>query len=268
MVLFPVLGSSIERMVKQGSQARVSKPKAMAKAKQEAEKEVQEALLAEEKPKPKLISPEWVWLSDPKLPGCEEKVLSECALLDAAWCKVDTEGLMPGDLITFVIFLKGRDGKPDTSITTESGSVGKARKDEAAVGKHVINESVQGRKLDPKLDKIYFIAKQSSHKLEARSPDLKLIDAWRIWLQIDLDHSKAKDDTLILLDEGGAEVKRLSFSELKETEPNFVELRFEGLDREKKYTLMRDYGPDEEGGKEFLFEEMSPSEIDSQWSKN
>jgi hypothetical protein len=230
---------------------------------EKARVEEEAAELEKEKPKPTFIEASWVWLADTKKPGCEERVLSFGVIQEAIWCKIDTEGLMPGDSVTFNLFLKGRDGKADIKITTEAGRVGEKRKDDAAVTRWVIPDQIQGYKLQPKIDQIYFIARCSAHGLEMKSPDLKLTPVWKIWLQIDVDHPKAKDDELILTDESGAEVQRVKVSAMKEIDQDYVELSFPDLDMTKKYTLMRDYGPDEDGGKEFLFEDLTPEFIDT-----
>ncbi len=263
-VLFPQIGSPIESFIRSAVAKRLGRAHAHKPKSSEAEGDV--AASEEEAPKPVLVNPVWAWLANPKKKGCDEKTLSVAAIGDAVWCKVDSQGLMPGDSVAFNIFLKGRNGKSDERVTTVFGRVGENRDDEGAVGRFVIGETVLGQKLDAKKDQLYFIAKQATHSLEIKGPNLALEEVWRLWLQIDLDHPKAKDDELILLNEGGGEVKRLKFSELSEAQEDFVELRFEGIDRDAKYSLMRDYGPDEGGGKEYLFEEMKPSQIDAQWS--
>jgi hypothetical protein len=84
---------------------------------------------------------------------------------------------------------------------------------------------------------------------------------FQIHLQIDVDDPKAKDDILILLDENGSEVMKLYVGEMKEVSENIVSLTFEDLPMDTKYSLVRDYGTDEDGGHDPLFVKLSLNEI-------
>jgi hypothetical protein len=78
-------------------------------------KETEEAAeLGKEQPKPAFVNASWVWLADPKKPECEEKEITEGVLFDSVWCKVDTQGLMPGDSVTISIFVKGVAGEGES----------------------------------------------------------------------------------------------------------------------------------------------------------
>jgi len=258
--LWAAPGSHIDFSVKR-MQAAIQ-VKAKAKPKKAMAEDSNELLAEKEKPKPALTATSWVWLENPKRPDCEEKTLGEASLLDTVWCKVDTQGLMPGDSITFSLFLKGREGKEDIRITTESGRVGEGRSDQAGVARYVIPDSVKSQALKPKLDKLYFIAKQSTHGLEVKSPELILTPRpVEFWLEVDVDDPAAKDDVLILQDEGGSEVERVEVVSLKEEMPDHVLLKFKNWKEGGKYSLIRDHGSDDDGGQDWIFKNMSLKEI-------
>jgi hypothetical protein len=144
----------------------------------EQEQEENEAEAAKEEKPPQIMNPSWVWLENPKQPGCEEKELQSAAMGELVWCKVETQSLMPGDSVTFTIFLKSGDGGQDTKLGTEIGRVGEGRKDEAAVCKWTVPEEAGGRELEAKKDKFYFLAKRYSIKGELKGPLLPLKPAF------------------------------------------------------------------------------------------
>jgi hypothetical protein len=88
---------------------------------------------------------------------------------------------------------------------------------------------------------------------------LKMV--FTVLLQIDVDDPKAKDDELILYDDQNGEVARVKVGAMTEIAEDMVRLIFENIDMKKKYTLIRDYGPDENGGHDPLFVEMTPEEL-------
>jgi hypothetical protein len=142
------------------------------KAAEEAVEEEAEA--AKEARQPGLTNPVWVWLENPKMPGCGEKELESAAVLDAVWCKVDTQGMMPGDSVTFTVLLLGAGGGEDVKATTLAGRVGEGREDDAAVAKWTVEQSIGGRTVVPNKDKVKFIARVATHKLEATSAPLPI----------------------------------------------------------------------------------------------
>lgn len=163
-VLFPTVGSAFDRALKDAA------PKIRAHAKPKTdETEGSENPQDKEKEKPALESPEWVWIEDTRRPGCDEKILTEAAVLENVYCKVNSVDLMPGDSVTFTIFLKGRDGEDDAKITAIAGRIGEGRKDACAVGKFQVVTEVQGKRLVKKKDKLYFTAKVFAHHLEVKS---------------------------------------------------------------------------------------------------
>lgn len=84
---------------------------------------------------------------------------------------------------------------------------------------------------------------------------------FEVLLHIDAENPRAKDDTLLLVDEDGTEVKTLKVAEMQEEGEDRVRLRFEGVDMRKRYSLVRDNGPDEEGGRDAFWINLSPEEI-------
>lgn len=211
---------------------------------------------------PGLSNPEWIRFEEAAGSSSTESTATTAQLEETVWCKVDTQGMMPGDQLMFHISVKARDGKADLKLETLVGHVGQGRSDDAAMVKVVIPKSKQGREFVAGKDSLTFVARSNAHKLEAKGPDLKLgASALVVWLGIDTDDPKAKDDILILKDEGGAEVMRLNVAEMEEVDADYVELRFPGLVEDVKYTLIRDYGKEEDGGQDALFEDMTPAEL-------
>jgi hypothetical protein len=170
-VVFPKRGSLVERIIR----GNVSKRHQSFLKSEKQEKEQKEEAAKAVAEKPRLSSPQWLWLENPIRPNCGERVITEAATLDYVWCKVDSQGLMPGDTVTFTVFLKGSNGKPDSRITTVSGRVAEGRSDEVAVGKWVMVGEVEGKSIRPKLDRFFFVAKVFAHSLEIKGPEILAI---------------------------------------------------------------------------------------------
>ncbi|HLP41598.1 MAG TPA: OmpA family protein, partial [Fibrobacteria bacterium] len=79
-----------------------------------------------------------------------------------------------------------------------------------------------------------------------------LIGDFEVRLQFDAEAPRAQDDELLLVNEDGNKVAALKVGELKEDGEEGVRLRFEGVDLRRRYSLVRDHGPDEEGGHDTL----------------
>lgn len=173
-VLFPTFGSPAEAMAKHGVSAKAAMLKTKADDKRKAQEKDEWSVETEEKEKPALINATWVWVADSSRPGCEEKGLTSAACLDGVYCKVDTRGLMPGDTVTYTVYLKGRNGDADTKIETFSGRVGEGRADMASVARYKVPQDVAGRPLQPEVDTLYFIARRLADQLETRSDELKI----------------------------------------------------------------------------------------------
>lgn len=72
----------------------------------------------------RLRSPVFVRIENPKTPGSPETSVSAIAPLDIFHAKVESEGFMPGDSISFTLFLKpaGKGVDEGVKITTEAQS--------------------------------------------------------------------------------------------------------------------------------------------------
>jgi hypothetical protein len=84
---------------------------------------------------------------------------------------------------------------------------------------------------------------------------------WTIWIELDPADPKASDDVVILLDEFHQEVVRKPLASCPR-EGTGVLVKFEKLNKHDRFTLIRDYGPNEGGGQDTLFIGSSPAEMD------
>jgi hypothetical protein len=82
-----------------------------------------------------------------------------------------------------------------------------------------------------------------------------------ILLQIDVDEPAAKDDELILLDESGTEVEKIAVKDMVEVSRDMVRLVFKKAQKDKKYSLIRDYGAEDDGGHDPLFIKLTYDEL-------
>ncbi len=235
---------------KKGAARKKAEEEMAAKAK-EAEQEQEK-----EKPKPELINPVWLGKAPRKDSKEPDEAIDSAAMGSPVWCKVDAQSLMPCDSITFSIYKAGTQDK----IETLTGRVESIRGQDGAVVRFPIPENITAKTgPDPKIE---FYARQFAHKLETKSPILKIGKPdWILHLELDTENPKAQDDELILLDENDGEVMRVKIADMKEAAPNHVALVFTGVDWDKQYSLIRDHGSDEDGGKDPLFILMTPREI-------
>ena len=90
----------------------------------------------------------------------------------------------------------------------------------------------------------------------------ELVD-WKIWIELDPNDPKAKDDTVILLDACHDEVERKALAGCPR-EGEGVVVTFEKIEKHSRYTLIRDYGPDEGGGADTLFIDRSPADLEEE----
>jgi len=97
-------------------------------------------------------------------------------------------------------------------------------------------------------------------------PQEEIID-WAIWIELDPDDPKAKDDTAILLDAGHEEVERKALAGCPRNGSGVVAI-FKKIEKHSRYTLIRDYGPDEGGGTDTLFIDRSPAELEEECKKS
>jgi hypothetical protein len=89
---------------------------------------------------------------------------------------------------------------------------------------------------------------------------------WTIWIELDPTDPKASDDVVILLDEFHQEVMRKPLASCPR-EGTGVLVTFEQLSKNDRFTLIRDYGPNEGGGQDSLFIGSSPAEMDERGSQ-
>jgi hypothetical protein len=95
--------------------------------------------------------------------------------------------------------------------------------------------------------------------------DDEIVD-WTIWIELDPSDPKASDDVVILLDEFHQEVMRKPLTSCPR-EGAGVLVTFEQLNKNDRFTLIRDYGPNEGGGQDSLFINSSPAEMDERGSQ-
>src|SRR5664279_4604019 len=81
--------------------------------------------------------------------------------------------------------------------------------------------------------------------------DDEIVD-WTIWIELDPTDPKASDDVVILLDEFHQEIMRKPLASCPR-EGAGVLVTFEQLNKNDRFTLIRDYGPNEGGGQDSLF---------------
>ncbi|HLP42147.1 MAG TPA: OmpA family protein, partial [Fibrobacteria bacterium] len=116
--------------------------------------------------------------------------------------------------------------------------------------------------------------KQAARKGTRRAPSFRclfydklvtetapLLGDFEVRLRMDAEDSRAKDDELLLVDEDGEKLVAVKVKEMKEEDEDWVRLRFEGVDLRKRYSLVRDHGPDEEGGQDTLWDNLCPEEL-------
>jgi hypothetical protein len=89
---------------------------------------------------------------------------------------------------------------------------------------------------------------------------------WIIWIELDPSDPKAQDDVVILLDEFYQEVMRKPLASCPR-EGTGVLVTFEKINKQSRFTLIRDYGPDEGGGQDTLFIDSTPAEMDERGSQ-
>jgi hypothetical protein len=171
------------------------------------------------------------------------------AIGDTVLLMASAPGFADGAAVAFDIF-DASGGSPE-KIETATGSVDGGR----AEAKWIVSDpNDAGDKLD-----LQFEASADDKRTEKASIPTKFI--FDILLQIDVDDPKAQDDVLILLDENNAEVKKLPVKDMKEISEDIVRIVIEDIDMDKKYTMIRDYGAEDDGGHDPLFVQLTPREL-------
>jgi hypothetical protein len=95
---------------------------------------------------------------------------------------------------------------------------------------------------------------------EEKSRPKRDVGDWSIWVELDGDAPGAQDDELVLLDAAHREVRRVKLARMRTSGAGKIVV-FEKIDRNARYSLIRDHGP-EEGGADALFVDVSPNELD------
>jgi len=95
---------------------------------------------------------------------------------------------------------------------------------------------------------------------KAAKEDDDIID-WIIWIELDPLDPKAEDDVVILLDQFYQEVMRKPLASCPREETGVL-VTFEQIHKHDRFTLIRDYGPNEGGGQDTLFIDSTPAELD------
>jgi hypothetical protein len=171
------------------------------------------------------------------------------ALGDTVLLMASAPGFADGADVAFDIF-DASGGSPE-KIETVGGKVDGGRAEAVWI---VADPKKAGDKLD-----LQFEASAKDGSTEKAPIKTKFV--FDILLQIDVDDPKAQDDVLILLDENNAEVKKLPVKDMKEVSEDIVRIVIEDLAMEKKYTLIRDYGAEDNGGHDPLFVQLTPREL-------
>ncbi len=171
------------------------------------------------------------------------------AIGDKARLMASAQGFADNAEVAFDIF-DSSGGSPE-KIDSVSGAVDGGRAEAVWV---VADPKSAGDKLD-----LQFEASAKDMRTEKASIKTKFV--FDILLQIDVDDPAAKDDVLILLDENNAEVKKLPVKDMKEIAEDMVRIVIEDIDMDKKYTLIRDYGAEDDGRHDPLFVMLTPREL-------
>ncbi len=187
-VLFLPPGSKVARSVRGVHQSRGSGGggnSGSGAAKKAAGSDADQAADAKEKElKPSLFGSCFVLIDNDKQPGSPEHPTTEGAIGEVVHLKVDSEHLLPGDNVQFSLYRKGRKGRDgresqaDEKIEALTGQVGRGRNDNAAVARWFIPERSHAGAFKVGEDSFYFVAKQSQHKLELKSGELQLAEAF------------------------------------------------------------------------------------------
>jgi hypothetical protein len=193
------------------------------------------------------------------------------ALNNPRWEHIDTQRAKDspdiaaiGDKVRLMASATGFSDGAGVSFDLFDASGGSPEKFDSASGKvdagraeaewTVADPNNAGDKLD-----LQFEASANDKRTEKAKIPIKFV--FEILLQIDVDDPKAQDDVLILLDENNAEVKKLPVKDMKEISEDMVLIVIENIDMDKKYTLIRDYGAEDDGGHDPLFIQLTPKEL-------
>lgn len=183
---------------------------------------------------------------------------------DAERAKSSPDVAAVGDSVLLIASAQGFDDGAGVAFDLFDASGGSPEKIETVGGKVEAGRAEASWIVaDPKKagDKLDLQFEASAKDMRTEKAPIKTKFVFDILLQIDVDDPKAKDDVLILLDENNAEVKKLPVKDMKEISEDIVRIVIEDIKMDKKYTLVRDYGAEDDGGHDPLFVQLTPREL-------
>ncbi len=197
---------------------------------------------AKDKEKLSLFDAVWIGASDPHDKSKEPKTITSAMLMASISCKVSSEGLMPGDSISFNIM------RADTSekIETVIGRMESNPDGDFAVAKW----QVRGKALEDALGKgsveLLFVAKHFGKKLECKSGKLVVCDGITIHHHFDIHEEGSQNDLATLETTDGSWKHTLEVAQMKELKPHWVAMVFPGAPKGKMFNLIKDTKDGEE----------------------
>ncbi len=198
------------------------------------------------------------WLAEEPI-GNSERRAATASIDDEVYVRVTTSGFPTGTAVTFVIM----DGATREVVATLSGQVGDGGTLDMAHALWKVPEFIESGRVVP--DKHEFVVSAEAMGQRTEGAILKVVPSlWEILLQFDPDDPQAQDDELILLDAAGNEVERVGPGEMTKQGRDWVVVKFKNTRRLRRYTLIRDHGPDEGCGTDVLFFDMSPDELENE----
>ncbi len=181
----------------------------------------------------------------------EETVVGDTILL-----KADVEGIPDGAMVSFDVYDLAYD--PPSRIAGVRG----ANTEGTAEAEWKV-ELADTNRVSGKVAFEATVRSKVSERVEVPVTE----GPFAILLHIDVDDPEARDDQLKLVDADGNEVLLINVADMKEIEQDVVRLTFPDIDMDTKYSLIRDYGSDEDGGEDPLFVDMTLNEIKELYSE-
>ncbi len=196
------------------------------------------------------------WLAASSEPTKEARI-AKAYLDDEVQVAVTTEGLLEGESVTFTI----SEASSGALVEKLTGSVVKSDGRFVAAARWVVPDDFDATKVVPGKTEFRILAESHERICESRNLQVEPF-VWELMLQIDPDDPEAQDDELILIGADEGEVERLAVAGMAKEGSDWVRLRFECARRSRKYSLLRDHGPDEGGGVDVLIANQSPEQLE------
>ncbi len=187
----------------------------------------------------------------------KDTAIAKAYLDDEVQVAVTAEGLLEGESVTFTI----SEASSGALVEKLTGRVAKTGGKFVAASRWVVPEEFDDTKVVPGKTEFRILAESHERICESRNLQVEPF-VWELMLQIDPDDPEAQDDELILIDADEREVERLAVAGMAKEGGDWVRLRFEGARRRRKYSLLRDHGPDEGGGVDVLIANQSPQQLE------